>query len=127
MRINIINEFNTCTTTVVCTLDIWNGHTKSGYLCVTAHFVDGRWSFKKRLIAFKQILFPRDANVIYSTIMDVFDFYGIKDKVLSITFDNASTNNAAIRLFKTTLRPPHGGTFFHQKCACHIINLRVQD
>ena len=57
----------------------------------------------------------------------IFYFYGIKNKVLSITFDNASANNAAIRLFKNTLRPPHGGTLFHQKCACHIINLCVQD
>ena len=43
------------------------------------------------------------------------NFYGIKDKVVSITFDNSYINNAAIRLFKITLRPPHGGTLFQKK------------
>ena len=89
--------------------------------------MDKSWTFQKRLIAFQKIPYPHDANVIYTTIMEVFDLYGIKEKVLSITFDNTSANNAAINLFKTTLRPPHGGTLFHQKCACHIINLCVQD
>ena len=56
-----------------------------------------------------------------------FYFYGIKDKVLSINFDSAFANNAAIKLFKTTLRLLHGGTLFHQKCACHIINMCIQD
>ena len=50
--------------------------------------------------------------------MEDFDLYGIKEKVLSINFDNASANNVAINLFKTTLRSPHGSTLFHQKCAC---------
>ena len=54
--------------------------------------------------------------------MEIFDLYGIKEKVLSITFDNA-----AISLFKQTLKPHYGGSFFHQRCACHIINLVVQD
>ena len=59
--------------------------------------------------------------------MSVFELYGIKDKVLSLTLDNASANNAAINLFKQTLKPPYGGQLIHQKCACHIINLVVQD
>ena len=59
--------------------------------------------------------------------MEVFDLYDFKKKVLSITFDNPSTNNVAINLFKITLRPPHGGTLFNQKYACYIINLCVQD
>ncbi|PON39209.1 hypothetical protein PanWU01x14_306590 [Parasponia andersonii] len=45
--------------------------------------------------------------------MEVFDLYGIKEKVLSITFENASANNTTIKLFNTTLRPSHGNIFFH--------------
>ena len=70
MRVKLINEFNTCTATVACTSDIWSSRTKSGYLCVTARYVDRSRSFQERLIAFKQIMFSHDANVI--TIMDVF-------------------------------------------------------
>ena len=58
--------------------------------------------------------------------MSVFELYTIKDKVLSLTFDNASTNTAVINLFKQPLKPSYGGTLFYQRCACHIINLVVQ-
>ena len=120
-------EFNkwvyTCTETIACTSDIWSGRTKTGYLCVTVHYVNNNWTFQRRLITFQNISYLHDANVIYNTIMEVFDLYGIKEKILSITFDNASINNTVINLFKITLRLPHGGTLFHQKCACHVINL----
>ena len=122
MRQKLIHEFNTFHASVACTSDIWTGRTRSGYICVTAHYVDRSWQFQKRLIAFRQIPYPHDAQVIYHTIMEIFDLYGIKEKVLSITFDNA-----AISLFKQTLKPHYGGSFFHQRCACHIINLVVQD
>ena len=58
--------------------------------------------------------------------MKVFKFYGIENKVLTITFDNAFANTAAINVFKANLKPPFGGEFFHQRCACNIINLVVQ-
>ena len=58
--------------------------------------------------------------------MKVFTFYGIENKVLTVTFDNASSNTTAIKMFKANLKPPFGGEIFHQRCACHIINLVVQ-
>ena len=58
--------------------------------------------------------------------MEIFKFYNIEDKVLTITFDNALANNAAINMFKANLKTRYGGEFFHQHCACHIINLVVQ-
>ncbi|PON79582.1 hypothetical protein TorRG33x02_235370, partial [Trema orientale] len=70
-------------------------------------------TFQKRLIAFHKISYPHNATTIYNTIMEVFDLYGIKEKVLSITFDNAFAKNAAIKLFNMTLRPSHGNTLFH--------------
>ena len=72
MMVNLINEFNTRASIVACTSDIWSSRTKSGYLCVTARYVDRSRSFQERLIAFKQIMFSHDANVI--TIMDVLFF-----------------------------------------------------
>ena len=58
--------------------------------------------------------------------MKIFNFYGIEDKVLTITFDNASANTTAINMFKANLKPLFSGEFFHQHCACHIINLVVK-
>ena len=127
MRNRLIQEFGSFHASVACTFDIWTGCNRVGYICVTGHYVDSSWEFQKRLLAFRQIPYPHDAQAIYHSVMSVFDLYGIKDKVISLTFDNASANTAAINLLKQTLRPPHGGRLFYQRCACHIINLVVQD
>ena len=48
-------------------------------------------------------------------------------KKFSITFNNVSSKDVSITIFKRNLTPPHGGTFYHVRCCCHIINLIVQD
>lgn len=55
--------------------------------------------------------------------------YNIQHKILNITFDNASSNNFAIDLFKRYLSPFTWGEdlFHHVRCVFHIINLVVQD
>src|ERR1035437_4024019 len=40
--------------------------------------------------------------------------------------DNASNNIASIEIFKRSLNPIMNGEMFHQKCACHILNLVVK-
>ena len=127
MRENLIREFSTFNATISCTSDLWQGRVFQHYICVTGHYLDSNWQVQKRLLGFRRMPYPHNAQHIFESIMGVFDMYNMKEKVMSITFDNASANNAAITLFKTTLRPPFGGKNFHQKCACHIINLVVQD
>ena len=126
MRQSLIDNFKCFNATISCTSDLWEGCNKIGYLCVTAHYVDDDWVLQKRIIGFRLCPYPHNANAIFSTIMEVFNFYGIEEKVLTITFDNASANTAAINMFKINLKPTFGGEIFHQRCACHIINLVVQ-
>ncbi|KAK2637601.1 hypothetical protein Ddye_025396, partial [Dipteronia dyeriana] len=52
--------------------------------------------------------------------------YEITHRILSITLDNESANTSSIVLFVARNIPQDGGYFFHQRCACHIINLVVQ-
>jgi hypothetical protein len=114
-------------TYVACTFDIWTGRIKVGYIALTAHYLDVDWNIQKRLIGFRKIPYPHTAENIFVSIMDIFEFYGIKEKVISITFDNASNNTATIPMFRSRLNPPNGFELFHQRCVCHIINLIVQD
>ena len=59
--------------------------------------------------------------------MDIFEFYCIKDKVGSITFDDASSNTATILMFMQRINPPNDFLLFHHRCVCHIINFIVRD
>lgn len=49
--------------------------------------------------------------------------FGIKDKILSITLDNASNNTNAMNRVKRALNPICDGKFYHVRCCCHIFNL----
>ena len=56
---------------------------------------------------------------------------GIEGKVASITVDNASYNDLAVRNLEESLQQhrklPLNGKLFHVRCCAHILNLLVQD
>ena len=58
--------------------------------------------------------------------MSIFHDFSLKDCIISITLDNASANVKAISYFEQAFVPQNGGQIFHQKCACHVINLIVK-
>ncbi|WOL07689.1 zinc finger BED domain-containing protein RICESLEEPER 2-like [Canna indica] len=55
--------------------------------------------------------------------------WGIRDRISSITVDNASSNDVAVAYVKDKLKNVLvlGGEFFHMRCATHILNLIVKD
>ncbi|KAK3204623.1 hypothetical protein Dsin_018669 [Dipteronia sinensis] len=70
--------------------------------------------------------FAHTADNIFAVILSILETYDITHRILSITLDNASANTKSIALFTERNIPQAGGYFFHQRCACHIINLVVQ-
>ena len=48
-------------------------------------------------------------------------------KIFLISFDNARSNTASINDLIDICKPNLGGRFFHIRCACHVLNLCVQD
>ncbi|KAF3319956.1 hypothetical protein FCM35_KLT22436 [Carex littledalei] len=116
---------------VSITSDIWTaGKHGLGYSCVTGHWIDDQWVLQKRILSFRVLDSPHSAHVIFKSIIEVLEEYNLKrdrdNKVFSISFDNASNNVASIEIFKRSLNPIMNGAMFHQKCACHILNLVVK-
>ena len=58
--------------------------------------------------------------------MNVLVNYDLHKRVITITLDNASTNNIAIELMRHFLSGFHD-ELFHVRCGYHIINLIVND
>ena len=40
LRDSLINNLSKLNTIFSCTPDLWRGHTKTGYICVTMHYID---------------------------------------------------------------------------------------
>ena len=69
-----------------------------GFLCITAHYIDSEWMLNKRIILFKTIDTPHNGKNI-TTLNKNIDL-GIRDKIFTITLDNASNNDVAIQRLK---------------------------
>lgn len=61
---------------------------------------------------------------IGSSIVDKLKEFNIAQKIISLTLDNVSTNNVAAEFLNSVLPlTPTGAAIFHNRCACHILNL----
>ena len=82
------------------TYDIWTTLMHRGFLCITAHYIDSEWILNKRIISFKIINTPHNGKGITTLINDEIIDLGIRDKIFTITLENASNNDAAIQRVK---------------------------
>jgi hypothetical protein len=70
------------------------------YMVVTCHFVDSTWCLQKRISSFCNVPPSHSGIVIVNTLRDCFYDWGIEDKILTITADNARADDYAIGLIK---------------------------
>jgi hypothetical protein len=90
------------TKTRVClTIDTWTSIQRVNYMCVTAHFIDDNWVLHKRIINFKQI-YSHTGEEIGKLLLKCLKEWEI-DNVLTITTDNATSNDSAISFLQDRL------------------------
>ncbi|KNA13143.1 hypothetical protein SOVF_119460 [Spinacia oleracea] len=109
------------------TSDCWSSITTDGYISLTAHYLDARWSLQKRILNFSFMPPPHTGVAMVEKIYNLLKDWGIEKKVMSMTLDNASANDAFADCLKGNLDLMCDGAYFHVKCCCHILNLVVQD
>ena len=123
----LITAFDSSNWKFALTCDTWTALTNESYLCITCHWVDDDWLLQKRTIFFRLFEYPHTGIHIGRMIIHACREYRILNKIISISMDNASNNDAAITMLKQTLNPMLDGIIFHTRCACHILNLCVKE
>ncbi|KAG6667256.1 hypothetical protein CIPAW_01G089100 [Carya illinoinensis] len=112
------------------TTDMWTSCQKLSYMVVTCHFIDSDWHLQRRVLNFCNVPPPHTGLLIADALEKCFQNWGIENKISSITVDNASSNNVAIRILKDDFRLKKtlsvSGQLFHVRCCAHITNLLVQ-
>ncbi|KAK3228632.1 hypothetical protein Dsin_000513 [Dipteronia sinensis] len=107
--------------------DIWTDNFGSHhYMGVTCHYMDNDWVMQKRIITFRVFDDSHTAQNIFRLLKIIFEEFHIQNKIFAIGFDNAASNTASIPMLQDLCNPYFGGKLFHQRCACHILNLCVQ-
>nr|XP_027096077.1 zinc finger BED domain-containing protein RICESLEEPER 1-like [Coffea arabica] len=114
------------------TTDLWKSkNQKIEYMVITGHWIDCQWRLQKQVLNFVHVPSPRPgiaiADAIYKCMLD----WGIESKIYTVSVDNASNNDTALRCLKDTFSRNKcllaKGKLFHVRCCAHILNLMVQD
>ena len=121
----LIEEINNGTFNVALTSDIWSGRAKEDYLSVVIHYIDSDWVIQKRIIGFRLVDTLHTSTFISERILNVLIDYDLTERVIAVTLDNAAANTRAIDFLRPLVKGFHE-ELFHQRCACHIINLIVK-
>ncbi|XP_073153761.1 zinc finger BED domain-containing protein RICESLEEPER 1-like [Henckelia pumila] len=104
---------------------------KIEYMVVTGHLIDDEWKFQKRVLKFVHIPPPRRGLQISDVIFKCVKDWGIQNKTCSISVDNSSNNDSAIRLLKDNFSRTNkflcDGKLFHVRCCAYVLNFMVQD
>lgn len=113
------------------TTDMWTSNQTISYMCVVAHYIDKNWKMQTQVLAFVELDPPHTGHVIADALWSYVIEWKIEDKVVSITLDNASNNDVAVRDLKAKFAFRRGVNFeanyFHVRCCDHIVNLVVKD
>ncbi|GJV66743.1 zinc finger BED domain-containing protein RICESLEEPER 2-like protein [Tanacetum coccineum] len=84
------------------TTDLWKSkHQNTEYMVITGHFVDTNWKLQKRVLSFVDIPPPRHGIEIADTLLKYLREWEIEDKIMTISVDNASINDAAMKILTT--------------------------
>ena len=111
------------------TTNSWTSLQNIHYMCLTGRYIDCDWKLQKRILKF--CIMPNcKGETIGKLIEHCMHGWGI-EKVLTVTMENATTNDVAINVLKRRVNGWNGvvldGEFMHQRCIAHIVNLIVTE
>jgi hypothetical protein len=113
------------------TCDLWTSNQNLCYLALVAHYIDDEWNMQSRVLNFIELDPPHSGNIIAQAVFECCQEWKIEDKIMTMTMDNASSNDvAATNLtgrFKARKSAKFIPKYFHVRCCTHIINLIVND
>ncbi|XP_059294814.1 zinc finger BED domain-containing protein DAYSLEEPER-like [Lycium ferocissimum] len=118
--------FHHLDTRVSVTSDIGRSVNSNDYLCVTTHWIGHNWNMQKSILDYKYTDEKKTSSYISTNVLDILQLYGLVDKVLIVTLDNASSRTKSAELMAIRICPINLD-IFHVRCACHVFNLVVKD
>ncbi|XP_031285750.1 zinc finger BED domain-containing protein RICESLEEPER 2-like [Pistacia vera] len=81
------------------TTDLWHSsNQRMEYMVLTGHWIDDNWKFNRRVLNFIHFPPPRSGVAIADAIFKCLMEWGIEAKVHTISVDNASSNDVAVKI-----------------------------
>lgn len=113
------------------TCDVWTSKNQLSFFGITIHYIDDDWKIQEHLLAFKYLECEHDGLSLSKALIEVLEDYGIADRLLGVTADNASNNKkmmAHVQSYYDDKYPDAGfSVAWNQvECLAHVLNLGAQ-
>ncbi|GJY97713.1 zinc finger BED domain-containing protein RICESLEEPER 2-like protein [Tanacetum coccineum] len=129
-KLKIKRELEKIKGRICLTSDLWTSVTSDGYMTLTAHYIDESWVLRKKVLNFRVTPPPHTGSLLAHSVITFLREWGIKNKVFTITLDNATNNNGLVDSLKDQLSLNDAlfcdGQFMHVRCCAHVLNLIVK-
>ncbi len=79
------------------TLDCWTSKNQYSFLGITVHYIDKNWVIISTLLDFVEVKGSHTGENLAHYLVNVVNDFGISDKIIAITTDNASNNDTLMR------------------------------
>ncbi|KAH0698379.1 hypothetical protein KY289_015861 [Solanum tuberosum] len=114
---------------ICITSDTWTSLQNLTYMVVTAHWIDDEWNLQKKILNFFQTPDHKGETIAKGIEACLLDWE--IENLFTVTLDNASANDAAIKHLKARIDDWKGvilrNEFLHVRCNAHILNIIVKE
>ena len=113
------------------TCDIWTSMNQLSFFNFTIHYIDEQWTMQEGVIAFKFLEEEHDGERLARAMIEVLEDFGITERLLGVTADNASNNSTMMQHLERYYTKEHPSAGFSVvwnqiECMSHVINLGAQ-
>jgi hypothetical protein len=131
MKGQLKDKLNSFKSKFSITCDVWTSKNQLSFFGFTIHFIDDDWTMQNHLLAFKYLESEHDGVSLSKAMIEVLEDYGIADRLLGVTLDNASNNTTMmfeIQKYYAAAYPNSGfSVVWNQiECMAHVLNLAAQ-
>lgn len=141
-RAQLIDELVKTCSTIALSLDVWTSKNHKSILGVIGHWLTPTFEYRERVLEFSEITGSHSGENMAELLQNMLSELQLEDKLLTITADNASNNEAlASELYfnlsetypSDSLDPSCSGHLrflgidSYIRCLAHVLNLIVSD
>lgn len=111
-------------------LDCWTSPFQQAFMAITGYFIDKDWQYREILLAFEPLHDRHTGTNLSAVLLDTLQQHHLVDRVIALTYDNASNNKTLLRSFNEavdSLDLQAQLPLVRIPCLAHVIQLSLKD
>jgi hypothetical protein len=130
-RSELKDKLNSFKSKYSLTCDVWTSKNQLSFFGFTIHYINDEWVMQNPLLAFKYLEGEHDGLSLSKAFIEELEAYGIAERLLGVTADNASNNKTMMVHLQSYYEEKYPNAGFsvswnQMECLAHVLNLGAQ-